>query len=122
MQNKISYTTLVNKLEAYNQKKCELDQQKVLAIFDYIGLTPDQYDENECFKWDRILISVPDQDKFLELQQLENICPNLEFILNRNSDAYFVCDYEDWRDAIKGKEPDELKDLLRSNFGYFSQN
>jgi hypothetical protein len=122
MSDKITYNALVNKLDAYNRKKCELDEQKIRAIFDYIDLTPDQYNEKECFKWDRILISVPDQDKFLELQQLEHICPNIEFILNRNSNAYFVCDYEDWRNATKGKGQEELLRILKSNFGFFSKN
>lgn len=70
MEN-MSYSALINKLEAFNRKKCEIDEQKIRAIFDYIGLTPKQYNENECFRWDKILISVPDQNKFLELQQLE---------------------------------------------------
>jgi len=122
MPDKIPYSALVAKLEAYEQKKCELERLKVLAIFEYIGLTPEQYNARDCFTWDRILISVPDQDKFLELQQLENICGNIEFILNRNSNAYFVCDYLDWREATRGKGELELKELLKSNFGFFSKN
>ena len=117
-----SYSALVNKLEAYNRKKCEIDEMKIRAIFDYIGLTPDAYNEKECFKWDKILISVPDQDKFLELQQLENICDAIEFILNRHSDAYFVCDYEDWRQASKGKDQQELIQMLKPGSGFFSKN
>lgn len=122
MAQPLTYTALVNKLTAYDRKKCELDEQKILAIFEYIGLTPEEYHHDQCFKWDRILISVPDQDKFLELQQLELMCDKVEFILNRHSDAYFVCDYDDWRDASKGKDQHELTQLLRSGFGRFSQN
>ncbi|RZJ73059.1 hypothetical protein [Flavobacterium sp.] len=117
-----SYTMLVNKLEAFNQKKCELDEAKIRAVFEYIGLKPADYKEGECFKWDRILISVPDQKKFIELQQLENLCENVEFLLNRHSDAYFVCDYEDWRRASLGKGMDELDKMLRKGFGSFSRN
>jgi len=49
MSKHMSYITLVNKLE-YDQKKCELDQKKIRAIFDYIGLTAEDYNEKECFK------------------------------------------------------------------------
>lgn len=122
MKKSFPYAALVARIEAYNQKKCELEEQKILAIFDYIGLTPEEYHHDACFNWDRILISVPDQDKFLELQQLELMCDKVEFILNRHSEAYFVCDYDDWRRASKGKGQDELRDILQSNFGKFSRN
>jgi len=117
-----SFQSLVAQLEAYNQKKCELDERKIRAIFAYIGLEPEDYHHDQCFTWDRILISVPDQDKFLELQQLELMCDRIEFILNRQSDAYFVCDYDDWRNASKGKDQTELLHLLKKGFGRFSQN
>lgn len=122
MPNPISYITLVNRLEALEQKRCELDQQKILAIFDYIGLDEHDYKAEECFKWDRILISVPDEDKYMELQQLENLCGSVEFILNKHSESYFVCDYEDWRKATKGKNQQELQEILKANFGFFSKN
>jgi|GEM_PF-2247117 len=119
---KPTYTQLVNQLEGLNQKICELEQHKIMAIFNYIGLDDATYNEKECFRWDRILISVPDQDKFLELQQLEHLCSRIEFILNKHSDAYFICDYEDWRHATKGMGQQELDHILKSNFGFFSKN
>ena len=122
MPSNLTFSGLTNKLTALEQKKCELDHDKVRAIFEYIGITPEHYDVEQCLKWSRILISVPDQDKFLELQQLEKLCDNVEFILNRHSDAYFVCDYEDWKNATKGKDQYELQQILRSNFGFFSKN
>lgn len=117
-----SFSLLLTQLDAYNQKKCELDESKIRAIFAYIGLQPDDYHHDRCFTWDRILISVPDQDKFLELQQLQRMCDRIEFILNRHSEAYFVCDYDDWRAASSGKDQTELINLLRTGFGRFSQN
>lgn len=120
--SKSPYTDLVNHLDALNQKICELEQHKIIAIFEYIGLDDATYSKEDCFRWDRILISVPDQDKFLELQQLEHLCSRIEFILNKNSDAYFVCDYEDWRNATRGKGQQELDQILRFNFGFFSRN
>lgn len=119
---KITYNSLLSHLDGLNFKICELEQRKIIAIFEYIGLDHANYNDKECFGWDRILISVPDQEKFLELQQLENLCNKIEFILNRNSEAYFICDYEDWRDATKGKGQDELDYILKSNFGIFSKN
>lgn len=119
---KTTYKNLVNRLDALNRKICELEQQKIMAIFEYIGLADATYNDKECFRWDKILISVPEQEKFLELQQLENLCSRIEFILNKNSDAYFICDYEDWRNATRGKGQLELDQLLKSNFGFFSKN
>ncbi|RZJ31368.1 MAG: hypothetical protein EOO48_02280 [Flavobacterium sp.] len=121
MKNK-TFSALVAQIEAYQQKKCELDHDKVRAIFEYIGLRPEQYNVENCLQWKQILISVPDQDKFIELQQLENICDNIVFILNRHSEAYFVCDYEQWRSVSYGKDQAELNRILRSGFGHFSQN
>jgi len=94
-----------------------LNDQKITALLDHLGLTERSDVPKDFLQWETILIVVPSRQVSHELKQYKFTINRIAFATNTNAKEIHIYDFKDWKNAFRNKSQLQIRNLLKSSFG-----
>ncbi|TGD56766.1 hypothetical protein [Flavobacterium humi] len=95
----------------------KLNDQKIIAFFEYLGLNQREDIPKDYLTWETILIVVPDRHISHMVKQYKFLISRIAFTTNIYAQQIHIYDYKDWKNACRNKTQFQIKELLKTNFG-----
>lgn len=108
---------LNNALSAIDKKISRLNDQKITALFESLGLLEREDTPKDYLNWEKILIVVPSRGILEEIKKYKYSILRISFVINTNSDRIRIYDFNEWKNSTRNKTQFQIRELLRSNFG-----
>ena len=111
--------TLLNTIKRIDQKIDKLNDQKIIAFFESLGLTEreDIPPATNFLKWETILVVVPNRHISHELKYYKYSIARLSFFTNPNAKKIHLFDFKEWQNITRNKTQFQVRELLKNNFG-----
>ncbi|OMQ13198.1 hypothetical protein [[Flexibacter] sp. ATCC 35103] len=111
--------TLLNTIKRIDQKIDKLNDQKIIAFFESLGLTEreDIPPAADFLKWETILVVVPNRHISHELKYYKYSIARLSFVTNPNAKEIHIFDFKEWNNITRNKTQFQVRELLKNNFG-----
>ena len=94
-----------------------LNDQKITALLDHLGLTERSDVPKDFLQWETILIVVPSRQVSHELKHYKFTINRIAFATNTNARQIHIYDFKDWKNAFRNKSQLQIRNLLKSSFG-----
>ncbi len=104
-------------LKEIDLKIDRLNDQKIAALFDALGLAAREDLDSDFLKWDTILVVVPSRSVLNELKKYKDSISRISFIANPNAQQIHIYDFNDWKKSTKNKTKFQIRELMKTNFG-----
>jgi len=108
---------LQNKLSAIDSKINQLNDQKITAFFDALGLTSRNDVPKDYLNWETILIIVPNRTVSNELKQYKFLISRITFATNINAKEIHIFNFAEWKTAFRNKTQLQIRIALKNSFG-----
>ena len=111
--------TLLNTIKRIDQKIDKLNDQKIIAFFDSLGLDgrEDIPPAADFLKWETILVVVPNRHISHELKYFKYSISRLSFVTNPYAKQIHVYDFKEWNAITRNKTQFQVRELLKTSFG-----
>jgi hypothetical protein len=108
---------LSDALKNIDEKIDRLNNQKIKAFFESLGL--DQRDDiaRDYLKLENILIVVPSRSVLNEIKRYKDSISRIYFAVNPNAEQIHIYDFNDWKKSMHNKTQFQIRELLKTNFG-----
>jgi len=110
---KLLHSTIKN----IDQKIDKLNDQKIIAFFDALGLTERSDVPKDFLKWETILVVVPDRHISHQLKYYKYSISRLSFVTNPNAREIHIFDFNEWKNVTRNKTQFQIREFLKTNFG-----
>ncbi|MDQ1165338.1 hypothetical protein [Flavobacterium sp. SORGH_AS_0622] len=110
---KLLHSTIKN----IDQKIDKLNDQKIIAFFDALGLTERADVPKDFLKWGTILVVVPDRHISHELKYYKYSISRLSFVTNPNAREIHIFDFNEWKNVTRNKTQFQIREFLKTNYG-----
>jgi len=110
---KLLHSTIKN----IDQKIDKLNDQKIIAFFDALGLTERADVPKDFLKWETILVVVPDRHISHQLKYYKYSISRLSFVTNPNAREIHIFDFNEWKNVTRNKTQFQIREFLKTNFG-----
>ncbi|BDU25966.1 MULTISPECIES: hypothetical protein [unclassified Flavobacterium] len=110
---KLLHSTIKN----IDQKIDKLNDQKIIAFFDALGLTERADVPKDFLKWETILVVVPDRHISHELKYYKYSISRLSFVTNPNAREIHIFDFNEWKNVTRNKTQFQIREFLKTNYG-----
>ena len=109
--------TLLSTIKRIDEKIDKLNDQKIIAFFEHLGLTERDDVPKNFLDFETILIVVPNRHISHELKFFKYSIARLSFVTNPYAKQIHVFDFKDWDSVTRNKTQFQVRDLLKTNFG-----
>ncbi len=109
--------TLLNTLKRIDDKMDKLNDQKIIAFFDHLGLTDRPDVPQDFLKWETILVVVPNRHVSHELKSYKYSIARLSFVTNPYAQQVHIYDFKEWNAITRNKTQFQVRELLKTSFG-----
>lgn len=108
---------LISTIKRVDQKISKLNDQKIIAFFEALGLTEREDVPKNFLEWETILIVVPDRHVSHQLKYYKYSIDRLSFVTNPNAQEIHIFDFNEWKNITRNKTQFQIRELLKNNFG-----
>ncbi|KAF2082230.1 hypothetical protein [Flavobacterium sharifuzzamanii] len=100
-----------------DQKINKLNDQKIMAFFESLGLLERKDVPKDFLNWENILIVVPNRHVSHELKYYKYTISRISFLTNPYADHIHIFDLKDWKSASQNKTQFQIREMLKTSFG-----
>lgn len=108
---------LISTIKRVDQKIDKLNDQKIIAFFEALGLTEREDIPKNFLEWETILIVVPDRHISHQLKYYKYSIARLSFVTNPNAKEIHIFDFNEWQNITRNKTQFQVRELLKNSFG-----
>lgn len=108
---------LISTIKRIDQKIDKLNDQKIIAFFEALGLTEREDVPKNFLEWETILIVVPDRHISHELKYYKYSIARLSFVTNPNAQEIHIFDFNEWKKITQNKTQFHIREMLKTSFG-----
>ncbi|WP_428229297.1 hypothetical protein [Flavobacterium sp.] len=108
---------LISTIKRVDQKIDKLNDQKIIAFFEALGLTEREDVPKNFLEWETILIVVPDRHISHELKYYKYSIARLSFVTNPNAQEIHIFDFNEWKNITRNKTQFQVREMLKTSFG-----
>lgn len=109
--------TLHSTLKSIDQKINSLNDEKIVAFFESLGLTEREDIPKDFLKWETILIIVPNRHVSNEIKSYKYSIARLFFVTNPNAQQIHIFDFNEWKNITRSKTQFQIREMLKTSFG-----
>ncbi|MEP6805842.1 hypothetical protein AB9T88_13795 [Flavobacterium sp. LBUM151] len=95
----------------------KLNDQKIIAFFEFLGLKDREDIPKDFLDWENILIVVPNREMLNEIKKYKDSISRISFVTNANAKQIHIYDMNDWKSATQNKTALQIRQFLKTNFG-----
>lgn len=110
-------TRLHSTLKSFDQEIDKLNDQKIVAFFESLGLTERNDVPKDFLKWETILIIVPNRHISNEIKQYKFSISRLFFVTNPYADQIHLYDFKEWKNVTRNKTQFQIREMLKTSYG-----
>lgn len=104
-------------LKNIDKKIDKLNDQKIKALFESLGLNQRDNIPKNYLDWESILIVVPNLKTSKQIKKYKFLISRITFITNPNAQEIHIFNLDDWKNATRNKTSLQIRQLLKINFG-----
>jgi putative transposon-encoded protein len=108
---------LLSTIKRIDQKIDKINDQKINAFFESLGLTEREDVPKDYLSWETILIVVPDRHISHELKYYKFSISRLFFVTNPYADQIHIFNFNEWKNTTRNKTQLQIREILKTNFG-----
>lgn len=109
--------TLLSTIKRIDEKIDKLNDQKIIAFFEHLGLTDRADIPKDFLKWETILIVVPDRHISHELKFFKYSISRISFVTNPYAQKIHIYDFKEWNAITRNKTQFQVREMLKTSFG-----
>ena len=109
--------TLLSTIKRIDKEIDQLNNQKIIAFFDHLGLTERDDVPKNFLDFETILIVVPNRHISHELKYFKYSIARLSFVTNPYAKEIHVYDFKEWDSVTRNKTQFQVRELLKTTFG-----
>ena len=109
--------TLLSTIKRIDEKIDKLNDQKIIAFFEHLGLTDRADIPQDFLKWETILIVVPDRHISHELKFFKYSISRISFVTNPYAQKIHIYDFKEWNAITRNKTQFQIREMLKTSFG-----
>ncbi|WP_456312579.1 hypothetical protein [Pseudomonas shirazensis] len=109
--------TLLSTIKRIDEKIDKLNDQKIIAFFEHLGLTERADIPQDFLKWETILIVVPDRHISHELKFFKYSISRISFVTNPYAQKIHIYDFKEWNAITRNKTQFQIREMLKTSFG-----
>jgi hypothetical protein len=113
---------LEDTLKNIYKKIDQLNDQKIKAFFESLGLNQRNDIASDYLNWENILIVVPSRNILDQVKKYKDSIARIYFIVNPNAEQIHIYDFKDWKNKTRNKTQFQIREFLRTNFGGVPKN
>ncbi len=117
MSTIINENRLHSTFKSLDQKISKLNDQKITAFFESLGLLEREDVPKDFLNWENILIVVPNRHVSHELKYYKYTISRISFLTNPYADQIHIFDLKDWKSASQNKTQFQIREMLKTSFG-----
>ncbi|URM35414.1 hypothetical protein [Flavobacterium anhuiense] len=117
MSTIINENRLQTTFKNLDQKISKLNDQKIVAFFESLGLLGRKDVPKDFLNWENILIVVPNRHVSHELKYYKYTISRISFLTNPYADQIHIFDLKDWKSASQNKTQFQIREMLKTSFG-----
>lgn len=110
-------TALKNELAALDQKIKQLNDKKIVAFVEALGLHKRKDIPQNYLEWQTLLFVIPDKKISQQLRQYKYGISGIAFLTNVNAKEVHLYDFSEYKMATRGKTQLQIRNLLKESFG-----
>jgi hypothetical protein len=115
--NVIDREALQDTLKNIDQKINQLNNQKITAFFESLGLIQRNDVAKDYLNWENILVVVPNREMLNEIKKYKDSISRISFVTNTNAKQIHIYDINEWKSATQNKTALQIRQFLKTNFG-----
>ncbi|MEN2416196.1 hypothetical protein [Flavobacterium mesophilum] len=108
---------LLSELGAIDRRIHLLNDRKIAAFFEFLGLHQRDDVPKDYLKWEEILIVVPDRHVSNAIKKYRYSIERISFLTNPNAEKIHIFDAKEYRAASQNKTQFQIRQMLRNSFG-----
>ncbi|WP_294957338.1 hypothetical protein [uncultured Flavobacterium sp.] len=105
-----------------DKKINSLNNQKITALFDAMGLRDREDIPKGFLDWESILIVVPNRNVLNELKKFKDLISRISFAVNPHAQQIHIYDFNDWKNSTRNKSQFQIREMMKTNFGGTQKN
>lgn len=109
--------TLLSTIKRIDHEIDKLNDQKIIAFFEHLGLTERDDVPKNYLDFETILIVVPNRHISHQLKYFKYSIARLSFVTNPYAKNIHVYDFKDWDSVTRNKTQFQVREMLKTNFG-----
>ncbi|KFF04364.1 hypothetical protein [Flavobacterium reichenbachii] len=113
----INENRLHSTFKTIDHKINQLNDQKINAFFESLGLLERDDIPKDFLKWENILIVVPDRHVSQELKYYKYTISRISFVTNPYSDGIHIYDLKEWKNVTRNKTQFQIREMMKTSFG-----
>lgn len=117
MSTIINENRLQTTFKSLDHKINKLNDQKIVAFFESLGLLERTDVPKDYLNWENILIVVPNRHVSHELKYYKYTISRISFLTNPYADQIHIFDLKDWKNASQNKTQFQIREMMRTSFG-----
>ncbi|WP_281632237.1 hypothetical protein [Flavobacterium luteolum] len=117
MSTIINENRLQTTFKNLDHKINKLNDQKIVAFFESLGLLERKDVPRDFLNWENILIVVPNRHVSHELKYYKYTISRISFLTNPYADQIHIFDLKDWKSASQNKTQFQIREMMRTSFG-----
>ena len=95
----------------------KLNDKKIIAFFEFLGLKDREDIPKNFLDWQSILIVVPNREMLNEIKKYKDSISRISFVTNTNAKQIHIYDMNEWKSATQNKTALQIRQFLKTNFG-----
>lgn len=109
--------TLLSTIKRIDHEIGKLNDQKIIAFFEHLGLTERDDVPKNFLDFETILIVVPNRHISHQLKYFKYSIARLSFVTNPYAKDIHVYDFKEWDSVTRNKTQFQVREMLKTNFG-----
>ncbi|MBF4491343.1 hypothetical protein IRZ83_02185 [Flavobacterium sp. JLP] len=109
--------SLLDAIKRIDEKIDKLNDQKIIAFFESLGLTEREDVPKDFLSWETILVVVPNRHISHELKYFKYSIARLSFVTNPNAQEIHIFDFNVWKAVTRNKTQFQIREMLKTSFG-----
>lgn len=105
------------RLNEIDQRISRLNDQKITAFLESLGLHEREDFEKDYLQWEIILIMVPSRTVLNDLKKFKASISGIAFAVNTNAAHIHIYDFKVWENMTRNKTQFQIREMLKTNFG-----
>ena len=95
----------------------KLNEQKIIAFFNFLGLKDREDIPKNFLDWQSIIIVVPNREMLNGIKKYKDSISRISFVTNTNAKQIHIYDMNEWKSATQNKTALQIRQFLKTNFG-----
>ena len=95
----------------------KLNDKKIIAFFEFLGLKDREDIPKDFLDWENILVVLPNREMLNEIKKYKDSISRISFVTNANAKQIHIYDMNDWKSATQKRTALQIRQFLKTNFG-----